>query len=108
MTYQYIRFFNEICIDDIPLVGGKNASLGEMVQKLAPEGVKVPNGFAITAQAYRYVLDEAHAWEALRETMMDIDSLDVIHLAKSGKRAREIISRLVSDLRQQAEIEILH
>ncbi|OQK18538.1 phosphoenolpyruvate synthase [Methyloprofundus sedimenti] len=91
MTYKYIRFFNEIGINDIPLVGGKNASLGEMVQKLAPEGVKVPNGFAVTAEAYRYVLDEAHAWEALRETMADIDSLDVKHLARSGKRAREII-----------------
>jgi pyruvate, water dikinase len=103
MTYQYIRFFNEIGIDDIPLVGGKNASLGEMVQKLAPEGVKVPNGFAITAQAYRYVLDEAHAWEALRETMANIDSLDVVHLAKSGKRAREIIyaAGLPDDLKSE-------
>ena len=103
MTYQYIRFFNEIGIDDIPLVGGKNASLGEMVQKLAPEGVKVPNGFAVTAQAYRYMLDQAHAWEALRETMVDIDPLDVKHLARSGKRAREIIyaAGLPDDLKSE-------
>ncbi|BCG63500.1 MAG: pyruvate, water dikinase [Methyloprofundus sp.] len=103
MTYQYIRFFNEIGIEDIPLVGGKNASLGEMVQKLEPEGVKVPNGFAVTAQAYRYVLDEAHAWEALRETMADIDPLDVEHLARSGKRAREIIyaAGLPDDLKSE-------
>jgi len=50
MTYQYIRFFNEIGINDIPSIGGKNASLGKMVQKLEPKGVKVPNGFAVTAQ----------------------------------------------------------
>ncbi len=103
MTYQYIRFFNEIGINDIPLVGGKNASLGEMVQKLEPEGVKVPNGFAVTAQAYRYVLDRANAWDALRETMVDIDPLDVTHLAKSGKRAREIIyaAGLPDDLKRE-------
>jgi pyruvate,water dikinase len=103
MTYQYIRFFNEIGINDIPSVGGKNASLGEMFQKLEPLGVKVPNGFAITAQAYRYVLDESHAWEALQETMADIDPLDVKHLARSGKRAREIIyaAKLPDDLKSE-------
>jgi len=103
MSYQYIRFFNEISINDIPQVGGKNASLGEMVQKLEPEGVKVPNGFAVTAQAYRYVLDEADAWEALRKVMVGIDPLDVKHLARSGKRAREIIyaAGLPDDLKSE-------
>ncbi|HFD12717.1 MAG TPA: phosphoenolpyruvate synthase [Crenotrichaceae bacterium] len=91
MTNQYIRFFNEIGIDDIPLVGGKNASLGEMYQKLTPEGVKVPNGFAITAEAYRYVLDQANAWDALRAALANIDPLDVKQLARAGKRARDII-----------------
>ena len=50
---NYIRWFNELTIDDIPLVGGKNASLGEMIRELAPQGVRIPNGFAITADAYR-------------------------------------------------------
>jgi len=103
MTYQYIRFFNEIGINDIPLVGGKNASLGEMVQKLEPVGVKVPNGFAVTATAYRYVLDKANIWDALRETMVGIEPLDVTQLAKSGKRAREIIyaAGLPDDLKKE-------
>ena len=103
MSHHYIRFFNEIGINDIPLVGGKNASLGEMVQKLEPEGVKVPNGFAVTAEAYRYVLDKANAWDALHETMENIDPLDVNHLAKSGKRAREIIyeAGLPDDLKDE-------
>jgi len=46
---SYIRWFSELGVDDVPLVGGKNASLGEMVRELAPQGVRVPNGFAITA-----------------------------------------------------------
>ena len=91
MTFQYIRFFDEIGIDDIPRVGGKNASLGEMYKKLMPEGVKVPTGFAVTAQAYRYGLDESDSWDALREFMADIDPLDMKQLARAGKQARDII-----------------
>ncbi len=103
MKYQYIRFFDEIGIDDIPQVGGKNASLGEMYQKLMPEGVKVPNGFAITAQAYRYVLDQNNAWDALRETMADLDPRDVTQLAIRGKKARDIIysAELPDDLKTE-------
>ncbi|HEY5278042.1 MAG TPA: PEP/pyruvate-binding domain-containing protein, partial [Coriobacteriia bacterium] len=62
---RYVRFFEEFCIEDVPLVGGKNASLGEMYQKLSSEGARVPNGFAITAGAYRYMLTEAGALEKL-------------------------------------------
>ncbi len=91
MTYQYIRFFNEIGINDIALVGGKNASLGEMYQNLVPQGVKVPNGFAITAEAYRYILNASDTWGKLQATLANIDSVDVKKLAISGKRAREII-----------------
>ncbi|MEJ2651247.1 MAG: PEP/pyruvate-binding domain-containing protein, partial [Gammaproteobacteria bacterium] len=58
---RFIRYFEEIGIDDVPSVGGKNASLGEMYRELTPKGVNVPDGFAVTAQAYRYVLDQADA-----------------------------------------------
>ncbi len=91
MSFQYIRFFDEIGIDDIPQVGGKNASLGEMYQKLTSEGVKIPNGFAITAQAYRYVLEQGDAWDTLRMIMADLDPHDVKQLAWTGKRARDLI-----------------
>ncbi|HDZ77891.1 MAG TPA: hypothetical protein ENH39_01120, partial [Gammaproteobacteria bacterium] len=64
---NYIRWFEKLGIEDIPLVGGKNASLGEMYRELTPQGVKIPNGFAITADAYRYMLDKAGAWDALYE-----------------------------------------
>lgn len=58
---RYIRWFRELSLTDIPLVGGKNASLGEMFQQLTPLGVRVPDGFAVTAVAYRAALDAADA-----------------------------------------------
>jgi len=86
-----IRFFKELGIDDVPLVGGKNASLGEMVQKLSEQGVRVPHGFAITAEAYRYMLDAADARRPLRAELDQLDPTDVTALARKGKRAREIV-----------------
>ncbi len=91
MSHHYIRFFKEIRIEDIPLVGGKNASLGEMYQRLTQEGVKVPNGFAITAQAYRDLLDQADAWKGLHDALDDLDPDDVKELEQRGRRAREIV-----------------
>ena len=69
----YIRFFEEFGIEDVPFVGGKNASLGEMFQKLSGQGVRVPHGFATTAEAYRYMLDKAGAWDRLHA---ELDGLD--------------------------------
>ena len=88
---KYVRFFEEIGIADVPLVGGKNASLGEMYQKLAAQGVRIPNGFATTAQAYRYMLDTAGAWDLLYAALDEIDPTDVTSLARKAKRAREIV-----------------
>ena len=90
-AFKYLRFFAEFGIDDVALVGGKNASLGEMVRSLAGAGVRVPNGFAITAEAYRYMLDQAGAWEALHAAIDDLDPGDMTDLARCGKRAREIV-----------------
>ena len=98
----YIRWFSQLGMDDVPLVGGKNASLGEMYRRLTPQGVKVPNGFAITAQAYRYMLDEAEAWEDLHAALDGLDADDVEDLATRGARAREIVygAGLPPDLRE--------
>ncbi len=98
---RFIRSFAEIGIDDVPLVGGKNASLGEMYRLLTPQGVKVPNGFAITAEAYRYVLERAGAWEPLRAALDGLKGDDLEELARRGHRAREIIygAPLPPDLR---------
>jgi pyruvate, water dikinase len=89
--FTYIRFFEEIGIEDVPIVGGKNASLGEMYRKLAGQGVRVPNGFATTAEAYQHMLERAGAWDALHAELDGLDPDDVAALARKGKRAREIV-----------------
>jgi pyruvate,water dikinase len=88
---KYVRFFEEIGIADVPLVGGKNASLGEMYRELGPQGVRVPNGFAITAEAYRYMLDATGAMPKLRAALDGLDAADVSDLRRRAKRAREIV-----------------
>jgi pyruvate,water dikinase len=88
---RYIRWFNQIGIADVPLVGGKNASLGEMYRELVPQGIPIPNGFAITAEAYRFMLTEANAWDALREALAELNADDVSDLARRGSQARDII-----------------
>ncbi|HDO35028.1 MAG TPA: phosphoenolpyruvate synthase [Nitrospirae bacterium] len=87
----YIRWFKDIGIDDIPEVGGKNASLGEMYQNLTAEGVRVPNGFAVTASAYRYVLDSNNAWQKLHEALDGLNPDDIKDLQTRGAKAREIV-----------------
>src|SRR5665213_252221 len=87
----YVRFFDEFGIDDVALVGGKNASLGEMFQKLSDQGVRVPNGFAITADAYRYILEQSGAVVKLHEALDGLVPSDVNDLARRAKRAREIV-----------------
>lgn len=101
---RYIRFFDQINIEDIPIVGGKNASLGEMYQALTPVGVPVPNGFAITAEAYRALLTENNLWEALHAILDPLDESNVTDLAERGLRARQLLldAPLPDDL--QAEI----
>jgi pyruvate,water dikinase len=90
-TPKYIRFFEEFGIEDVPSVGGKNASLGEMYRKLSDEGVIVPNGFAITADAYWRMLEAAGAMQPLRAALDGLDPSDVADLARRGKQAREIV-----------------
>ncbi len=87
----YVKFFEEFGIEDVPSVGGKNASLGEMYQKLSGQGVLIPNGYAITAAAYRYMLEETGAVKALHEVLDDLVPSDVADLARRAKRAREIV-----------------
>jgi pyruvate,water dikinase len=86
-----ILWFEEVGIADIPLVGGKNASLGEMIQQLTPKGVNVPTGFATTAYAYRYFIQEAGLEDELRDVFSDLDVDNVSNLQKRGKQARTLI-----------------
>jgi pyruvate, water dikinase len=88
---RHIRWFDEIGVDDVGLVGGKNASLGELYRRLRSAGVRVPNGFAVSAEAYRYVLDAARAVGPLHEALDGMDVDDVDDLAQRAKSAREIV-----------------
>lgn len=91
MSYSYIRFFSEISIDDVDIVGGKNASLGEMYSELTQEGVKVPNGFATTAEAYRYFISYNNLEDRINEALSTLDIDDTKALAKTGEQIRTMI-----------------
>ncbi|MFO8016488.1 MAG: phosphoenolpyruvate synthase [Candidatus Woesearchaeota archaeon] len=86
-----ILWFDQLSIDDVPLVGGKNASLGEMYRELSSEGVQVPNGFAVTAHAYRYLLEKAGIKEEIKEVLDDLDTKNMKNLAEKGRKVRELI-----------------
>ena len=86
-----VLWFDEVGIADIPLVGGKNASLGEMIQQLTAKGVRVPNGFATTAHAYRYFIESAGLEAKLREIFADLNVEDLQNLRQKGKQARALI-----------------
>lgn len=88
---HYIRWFEEISIGDVPLVGGKNASLGEMYRELTPKGVKIPNGFAVTAEAYRYLVNTAGILPEMERLLAGIDRNDLDDFARRGRRLRELI-----------------
>src|SRR5688572_1442476 len=88
---RYIRWFEDIGIKDIPLVGGKNASLGEMVRELAPRGIKVPNGFAITAEAYWHLLRAANIDQQIQEILSGLDTRDTANLQQRGSAVRHAI-----------------
>lgn len=91
---KFILWFDEIGIDDVPSVGGKNASLGEMYQDLTPQGVKIPNGFATTSDAYWHLLKEAGIMDDLKKAIAGLDkNSGVKELAENGKKARELIMR---------------
>ena len=99
-SHSFIKWFSDISIEDVPLVGGKNASLGEMVRELASKGVKVPNGFAITAEAYRHFIREAGIEGCIRATLADLDTHDMANLSERGHAVRQAIlnASLPSDL----------
>ncbi|MEM2139002.1 MAG: phosphoenolpyruvate synthase [Candidatus Woesearchaeota archaeon] len=87
----FILWFDQLSIEDVPLVGGKNASLGEMYVNLTSKGVKVPNGFAITAYAYHYLLEKAGIKEKIKEILKDLNTRDMDNLAERGHKVRSLI-----------------
>lgn len=102
---KFVLWFNEISIKDVPKVGGKNASLGEMYRRLSSQGVKVSNGFATTAYAYRFFIKEAGIRKAIKEILRDLDISDIHNLQSRGKKVRQLI--LKSSLTPEFEKEIV-
>jgi pyruvate, water dikinase len=100
----YVKWFNEIGIEDVPSVGGKNASLGEMYRNLTAEGVRVPNGFAVTAEAYDALLQANGAVEKLHAQLDTLDPDDVTQLQARGKACREIVYHCALPPALEAEI----
>jgi len=101
---QFIKFFEELSIKDVPVVGGKNASLGEMYRKLSRAGVKVPNGFATTAAAYRYFMDKTGLAGEIKKILRGLDTHNVSDLMKRGAVVRQAI--LAAEFPPELEKEI--
>ncbi|MFO7712236.1 MAG: phosphoenolpyruvate synthase [Dehalococcoidia bacterium] len=101
---QYVRWFEDVGGQDVGLVGGKNASLGEMIRTLGGKGVSVPSGFAITSDAYRYVVEKAGIGPKIKETLAGLDTQDMKSLAKKGSRVRRLIGTAECPPDLEAEI----
>ena len=91
MTQEFVKWFEELTINDVPSVGGKNASLGEMIQNLGKKGVRVPSGFAITAYAYKYMIEKAGIDVKIKEILKGLDTHDVTDLGVRGQKIRNLI-----------------
>lgn len=90
-TTDYVRRFDQLGIDDIPIVGGKNASLGEMIRELKGEGIRVPDGFATTSAAYRHYLESTGLDEKISSLLADLNVNDVDNLQQRGMAVRHAI-----------------
>jgi pyruvate, water dikinase len=88
---KYIKFFSEISAEDTPLVGGKNANLGEMYNKLADVRVPVPNGFAVTAEGYDYFIKFNNLEEKIHNVLKGLDTHNIEDLHKRGEEIRNLI-----------------
>jgi pyruvate,water dikinase len=99
---KLILWYQDITIRDVPLVGGKNASLGEMIKYLTPQGVRVPNGFVVTAEAYRYFLKKTELDKYIQKTLKGLDTKNLNDLAKRGEEIRRTIkaAKMPYDLKQ--------
>lgn len=102
---RYIRFFNQIGIQDVAQVGGKNASLGEMYRNLSSKGVEIPNGFATTSDAYWLLLETNNLKEKIAQILHDLDIGDTKNLQERGAKIRTLI--LNATLPKELEDELL-
>jgi pyruvate,water dikinase len=105
---KFLKPFEEIKAQDVALVGGKNASLGEMISNLGKKGVNVPPGCAITAEAYKYVIEKAGISQKIKDTLADLDTNDMRNLAKRGEKIRKLIANSPCPKELKEEIRICY
>ena len=101
---KFIKFFDELSIKDVPQVGGKNASLGEMYRKLGSKGIKVPNGFATTSAAYNFFMDRSGLKNEIKKILKGLNTHNVTDLMKRGAKVRKTI--LAAKFPEELEEEI--
>ncbi len=102
---RFVRHFDDLRLDDVALVGGKNASLGEMISALTPLGVRVPRGFALTADAYREHLAASHLEGPIDEVLRGVKKDEVEDLVQRSARVRELIEHAPLPARVVAELD---
>jgi len=102
---KFIKFFNQISIKDVPQVGGKNASLGEMYRKLTNQGVKVPDGFATTAYAYNCFFKKAGLKKEIKQILKGLNTHKVADLMQRGAKVRQVV--MAAEFPREIEGEIL-
>jgi len=101
---KFIKSFEEIGAKDVALVGGKNASLGEMIRNLSKKGVNVPSGFAITAEAYKHVIEKAGIGQKIKDTLAGLDTHDMENLSQRGEEIRNLIKNVPCPKELEEEI----
>jgi pyruvate,water dikinase len=101
---KFVKWFEEIGAEDVASVGGKNASLGEMIRNLGEKGVNVPSGFAITAEAYRYMIEKAGIAQKIKGALAELDTHDMKGLSKRGERIRSLVSTATCPAELEEEI----
>jgi pyruvate,water dikinase len=102
---MFVLWFDQLSNDDVQYVGGKNASLGEMYSNLTSKGIRIPNGFALTAHAYRYFLEKAGIKDRIKQILSDLNTSDMKNLSERGHKVRETI--LTAEFPQELKTTIL-
>lgn len=102
---RFILWFDELGIEDIPLVGGKNASLGEMTQQLSSKGIEIPTGFAVTTSAFRLFVEMNRLQMRIEKALEGLDTHDPLDIAKRGKEVRRLF--LDSEFPHELNVDIL-
>jgi pyruvate,water dikinase len=105
---MWIRQLRDVTLSDVSIVGGKNASLGEMLRELVPLGVQVPDGFAVTADGYRHFVEANGLADAIREALRGLRKGDVTDLVARSDRIRDLMTRAPLPADLQAEITLAY